>query len=85
MTNRARQLKLHRKAESRLQDIARSIDDQLPNGICFALVTFTPGAGGYSGYVSSAQRDDMIAALRECADVLEAKRDVPPGQPIDLQ
>lgn len=36
---------------------------------------------GYSGYVSNADRDAMIKALRECADVLEAKKDFAPADP----
>lgn len=75
-------LRRFRVAESRLQKCARLVSRQLPAGVGFALVCFTHGAGGYSGYVSDLHRDDMIKALRECADVLEARRDVKPGDPI---
>lgn len=75
-------LRLHRAAEARLRGLADRISEQLPEGIGFALVTFTVGEGGYAGYVSNARRADMIKALRECADKLEAKRDSPPGAPI---
>ena len=71
----------HRVAEGRLQKCARFLDKQMPAGIRFALVTFTFGDGGYAGYVSSARREDMIKALRECADNLEAKalvKELPP-------
>jgi hypothetical protein len=72
----------HRVAEGTLQSLARRIDKALPEGICFALVTFTVGDGGYAGYVSNGQRADMIKALRECATVLEIKADMPPGAPL---
>lgn len=68
-----------RKAESDLKDIAKLLDDCLPKGMLFALVIFTPGAGGYASYASNGRREDMIRALREAADVIEAKADSPPG------
>lgn len=85
MTQRADRLALHRVTESRLQKAARRVGQVLPEGVLFALVTFIPNQDGgrsYSGYVSNGNRDDMIKALRECADTLEAKRDVRPGEPI---
>lgn len=75
-------LQRHRIAEGRMQDLAKRIDKRLPEGILFALVTFTAGEGGYAGYVSNGHRADMIKALRECADILEAKADMPPGAPL---
>ena len=43
------------------------------DGIGFALLLFEFGdAGTWSTYISNAQRDDMIKALRECANNLEA-------------
>lgn len=38
-------------------------------------------AGGYSTYVSNAERQSMITALRECADILERKLDMPGAHP----
>lgn len=75
-------LRLHRSGEARLRGLADHITETLPEGTGFALVTFTLGEGGYAGYVSNARRADMIKALRECADTLEARRDSPPGAPI---
>lgn len=72
-----------RDSERRLQGIAKQIDAELPEGIVFALTIFTVGDGGYAGYVSNAQRGDMIKALRECADTLEAKADSPPGANLE--
>lgn len=85
MTDRDKKLALHRVVEGRLQKVARRVGQVLPEGVVFAVVTFIPnpeGGRSYSGYVSNGHRADMIKALRECADVLEGKRDVGPGQPI---
>lgn len=78
----ATKLARHRNTEALLQGIAKGLDDILPEGICFALVTFTVGSGGYAGYVSNGRRPEMIKALRECADTLEARADMPPGAPL---
>lgn len=72
-----------REAERRLQTIARQIEGQLPEVIVFALTIFTAGEAGYAGYVSNAARADMVKALRECADTLEAKADSPPGSNVE--
>lgn len=37
--------------------------------------------GGYSTYISNAERRSMIAALRECADNLECNLDMPGAHP----
>ena len=63
----------HRQAEAALQDIARTIDGALPEGIVFTLITYTVGAGGYSAYVSNGNREDMIKALKETVERLESK------------
>lgn len=75
----------HRASERRLRDIAKQVERRIPTGTYFAVVTFNNhdhGGGGYAGYISNAERASIIAALRECADTLEAKMDVPPGAPI---
>jgi hypothetical protein len=43
----------------------------------FALLTFDFGGPGTGNYVSNANRDDMILALRETADKLERNQDIP--------
>lgn len=44
----------------------------------FAVLVFPFGeAGRTAHYISNARREDMIKALREKADTLEAKRDIP--------
>ncbi len=48
-------------------------------GAGFALIGFTFGEGGWSTWVSNAERADMVRALREMADHLEANTDIPPA------
>ena len=72
-----------RESERKLQLIAKFIDAQLPEGIVFALTIFTVGEASYAGYVSNAERADMIKALRECADTLEAKAESAPGANLE--
>lgn len=66
-------LEAHRKAEAALQDIARTIEGVLPDGVVFTLITYTVGEGGYSAYVSNGHRDDMIASLKETVARLESR------------
>lgn len=72
-----------RQGEQKLQSIAERLKEWLPDGLCFALIIFTPGKDGYAGYVCNAKRTDMIRALRECADTLEAHADSPPGSNLE--
>jgi len=74
----------HRQTEERLQGLARHVEGVLPDGVCFALVCFTTGEhGGYSAYVSNGERADMISALREAADRMQAKSDSGPAADIE--
>ena len=50
-------------------------------GACFALLGFDKGDGGWATYVSNAERDCMVKALREMADTLERGLDHKPGAP----
>jgi hypothetical protein len=47
-----------------------------PVRVCFAVMLFTPGPGGWSTWVSNAERPDMVKALREMATNLAAGRDL---------
>ncbi len=75
-SEKARQLTT---VEETAQHIGRMIGNAMPPGWGFALVTFTFGEGGYVSYISNAEREDMVRALRECADKLESRKDFPPG------
>ena len=85
MTDQARRLAQYRKGEAKLQKLARIIGKELPEGMIFVLHIHTPNPDGsvsYGGYVSNGERGEMIAAMRETADTLEARMDVPPGAAI---
>jgi hypothetical protein len=62
--------------------LARNIEDQLPPGpsargkCMFVLLVTDTLDKGLSQYVSNAQRDTIVALLRETADRLENREDV---------
>lgn len=60
--------------EQKMQSLARVIAGSIPQGCGFALLVFA-FEGPEASYVSNANRSDMIRALRECADRLEARQD----------
>ena len=59
-----------------MRDIATLIDGEIP-GIGFALLVFDFNSAGISNYISNAQREDMITALRETLKRFEAGRTFP--------
>ena len=63
------------------EDLARQIDDQLEHAagerMGFTVLVFRTGAPGIAHYVCNCDRSDMIKALRETADRLEANQDKP--------
>jgi hypothetical protein len=64
-----------------LKDLAFGIDGVLRDNLGemgFALVIFEFNTLGVGNYISNAKREDMIVALRELADRLEANQDLPP-------
>ena len=60
-----------RAMESVGRDISRLISGQCPEGVGFALLLFSFGKDGDVVVTSNADRDDMVRALRECADRFE--------------
>lgn len=58
----------------RMREIAKAVQLRVPEGLGFAVLVFSYGAGPAS-YVSNGQRAEMITALREQADLLEARKD----------
>jgi len=66
-------------AERAAQETGQRIGAALPPGYGFALLVFSFGEGGYLTHVSNANREDLVATLRETADVLERHRESPPG------
>ena len=60
-----------------MRDIARDIEKQIDEKYGFAVLVFPFGEGGQvAHYISNARREDMIKALREKADILEAGLDI---------
>lgn len=58
--------------EATARAIGRTIKDGLPEGVGFAVLVFDLGSGGTMTYLSNAQRDDMVRALRELIGRLDA-------------
>jgi hypothetical protein len=63
------------------KEIAGEMDD-LSSGtpLGFMLMVFDFKPGGFCAYVSNAQRADMVKALREQADRMEAGTDATKGE-----
>lgn len=53
------------EAEAKLKEIGRMLKEQMPVGFGFTLLIFNYGEGGGMFYLSSAERQDMINAMRE--------------------
>lgn len=52
------------EVEKKLREIGRTIGEQMPPGFGFALLIFSFQPGSMF-YISSSERDSMIAAMRE--------------------
>jgi hypothetical protein len=65
--------------ESRAREIADAIAPVLPPGTGFCLMLFTFGEGRWATYVSNAQRESMIAGVRELLDRLEGSGEADGG------
>lgn len=59
----------------KMRALARFINKKLPKGWGFCLLVFPFNAPGIANYISNAQRETMIEALKEKIKVLEAKDD----------
>lgn len=68
------------EAEAILHDIGVTLKAAMPNGIGFALLIFNFEAKRrvtderMTAYISNARREDMIDALRECANRIEGMK-----------
>lgn len=75
-------IRRQKQIENDLKLIAAGVNDEIKERfgkMGFALIVFDFGRPGISNYISNAQRSDMIAALRETADRLEQRQDIPPA------
>lgn len=72
---------MSRQHESGLRYVAEGLDESLElaygKRMGFALVVFPFGAGGVGDYISNGSREDIIKAIRETADRLEANEFIP--------
>ncbi len=60
---------------NRMRKIGKKVRSLIPQGYGFTVLVFPFNRPGLSNYISSAQRKDMITALRETADRLEHYED----------
>lgn len=61
-------------AEKALRDIADHINGMVPAGMGFTLLLFDFGEGGNMFYMSSADREDMIKAMKEFISKQESEK-----------
>lgn len=66
--------------EAKLQGFADLLNRTLPEDFCYSLMIIKQD---YASYVSNMSREDLISMLRECADVLETHKDMPPGSSLE--
>ena len=60
-----------------MKAMADKVSAMLPEDFGFTLLVFKFNNPGESNYISNANRQDMIKALRETADRLEKQEDYP--------
>ena len=60
------------EAEKMLKEIGTLLKQACPPGFGFQLLVFSFGSGGSMFYCSNAERDGMIAAMREFIQKFEA-------------
>lgn len=72
--------------QKRMEVLLRSLAEPIKTALYhqfgqvgFALLVFEFHKPGIGNYISNAKRADMVKALRETADRLEKKQDIPPG------
>lgn len=70
-----REQKVH---ESMLR-IAKKLKEACPPGLGFTLFLFEFGDGGFTSYLSTAERADMIRLIKEWLKVQEADQRKPEG------
>jgi hypothetical protein len=51
--------------EQQLKAVGRAVKDNMPDGWGFTLFMFSYGADGSMFYLSSANREDMVKAMKE--------------------
>lgn len=57
--------------KSRLQRIAEKVNNELPTGFGFVVLSFAFGNPGQMMYVSNANREDIVKAMKEWIEKTE--------------
>lgn len=57
--------------KSRLQSIAKKVDKELPTGFGFVVLSFAFNNPGQMMYVSNANREDIVKAMKEWIEKTE--------------
>ena len=57
--------------KSRLQSIAEKVNNELPTGFGFVVLSFAFGNQGQMMYVSNANREDIVKAMKEWIEKTE--------------
>ncbi len=63
---------LLRDLEERTRKVAIMFKDMMPDGVGYAFLMFTFGDDGWMTYASNAEREQMIKALQEMIEKMEA-------------
>jgi hypothetical protein len=65
---------INKEIEGLLKDVGNGLKERMPDGWGFSLLIFSYGDGGSMFYLSSAQRADMIKAMREFIEKFEVRQ-----------
>ena len=57
--------------KSKLQGIAKKVNDELPTGFGFVVLSFSFNKPGMMMYVSNANREDIVQAMKEWIEKTE--------------
>lgn len=57
--------------KSKLQGIAKKVNDELPTGFGFVVLSFSFNKPGLMMYVSNANREDIVQAMKEWIEKTE--------------
>ena len=65
--------RMNELVKGKMQKIARKVDEELPNGYGFVVLTFNFGEGidNEMMYVSNANRQDIVKAMKEWIEKTE--------------
>lgn len=59
------------EAENAARRLAKKLGDEMPRGWGFSLFLFSFGDKGLVTYISSCQREDVVASLHDLADRID--------------